>query len=53
MNEFKIKEIEARLQQMMMAKTEQTVAEKSPVKTLPNGVKVIRRRKGSPDKNIV
>jgi hypothetical protein len=52
MNEFKIKEIEARLQQMM-AKTEQTVAEKSPLKTLPNGVKVIRRRKGSPDKNIV
>lgn len=51
MDEIKIKEIEARLRQMM-TKTEQSGAENAPVKKLPTGVKVIRRRKGTPDKNI-
>ena len=51
MEEKKRKEIEARLAQLF-AQNEQKKNENQPNKSIPSGVKVIRRRKGKPDLHI-
>lgn len=48
MEESKRKEIEARLFQLL-AQNDQNKNENQPTKSIPSGVKAIRRRKGKPD----
>ncbi len=47
----KKKEIEERLYQLL-AQADQTKDEKPPAKGLSAGVRIIRRRKGKPDRHI-
>ena len=51
MEEKKRKEIEARLIQLL-AENDQQKNENQPKKSIPSGVKAIRRRKGKPDLHI-
>ena len=51
MEESKRKEIEARLIQLL-AENDQQKNENQPKKSIPSGVKAIRRRKGKPDLHI-
>ena len=52
MKESQRAKIEAKLKKMIELQT-QSQKEKRPVRELPHNTRVIRRRKGSPDKYIV
>jgi hypothetical protein len=52
MEEAKRKRIEAKLRRMI-ALQDWSKNEKGPAKGTPPGTRVIRRRKGSPDKHII
>ena len=52
MEESQRAKIEAKLKKMIELQT-QSQKEKKRVKNIPHGTKVIRLRKGSPDKHIV
>ena len=52
MEESQRAQIEAKLKKMIELQT-QSQKENKRVKNVPHGVKVIRRRKGSPDKYIM